>query len=268
MESKEIQDFGKALEAFLTPGDLKDTMASYLPAFLQRLHSTKKLCTIEKHPENVTKVIRNAVVNIVKTRTVEVLKMLKAIILVRHVDRSIREKSIRAVKHLLKICPAIHAQLSETKLPVFVIFILEREFRSSAVVNERTQCFKLMSAWLTLCSDEFPLLFAQSILSLVRNEEELQLRFKAIDLLILMCSKAPRVAAQVGGFKQLIESVIDPSLDGYRYDRISHALMLLINDPRIRIYFRPVVDLNKIFAIFTRPDGVKKDPHQSVLDKI
>ena len=46
---------------------------------------------------------------------------------------------------------------------------------------------------------------------------ECQLRFNEIDLPILMCSKAPRTAAQVGGFKQLIESVIDPSLDGYRY---------------------------------------------------
>ena len=83
-----------------------------------------------------------------------------------------------------------------------------------------------------------------------------------------MCSKAPRKAAQVGGFKQLIESVIDPSLDGYRYDRISHALMLLINDPKIRVFFRPVVDLNRIFSIFTRPDGVDKDPHPQILEKI
>jgi hypothetical protein len=44
--------------------------------------------------------------------------------------------------------------------------------------------------------------------------------------------------------------------------------MLLINEPRIRIFFRPVVDLNRIFAIFTRPDGVNKDPHPTILDKI
>ena len=60
--------------------------------------------------------------------------------------------------------------------------------------------------------------------------------------------------------KQLIDSLTDLSLDGYRYDRISHALMLLINDPNIRIYFRSVVDLNRIFSIFTRPDGINKDP--------
>lgn len=83
-----------------------------------------------------------------------------------------------------------------------------------------------------------------------------------------MCSKAPRIAGQVGGFKQLIESLIDLSLDGYRYDRISHALMLLINDPKIRVYFKPEVDLNRIFALFTRPDGVKKDPPPQVLEKI
>ena len=58
------------------------------------------------------------------------------------------------------------------------------------------------------------------------------------------------------------------TLDGYRYDKISHALMMLINDPKIRIYFRPVVDLNKIFSIFTRPDGVDKDPEKKVLEKI
>ena len=125
-----------------------------------------------------------------------------------------------------------------------------------------------MNAWLNHSPENFPLLFAQSIHSLVRNEKECQLRFNAIDLLILMCSKAPRTAAQVGGFKQLIESVIDPSLEGYRYDRISHALMLLINDPRIRIFFRPVVDLNRIFSLFTRPDGVNKDPHSALLEKI
>ena len=44
--------------------------------------------------------------------------------------------------------------------------------------------------------------------------------------------------------------------------------MMLINDPKIRIYFRPVVDLNKIFSIFTRPDGVDKDPDKKVLEKI
>jgi len=86
--------------------------------------------------------------------------------------------------------------------------------------------------------------------------------------MIDMCSKAPKTAAHVGAIKELIERLLDLTLDGYRYEKISHALMLLINDPRIRVYFRPVVELNKIFAIFTRPDGVDKDPKRPILDKI
>jgi hypothetical protein len=86
--------------------------------------------------------------------------------------------------------------------------------------------------------------------------------------MIEMCSKAPKISAHVGAIKELIERLLDLTLDGYRYERISHALMLLINDPKIRVYFRPVVDLNKIFAILTRPDGIDKDPKRDVLHKI
>lgn len=49
---------------------------------------------------------------------------------------------------------------------------------------------------------------------------------------------------------------------------ISSTLLLLLNDPKSRIYFRHFLDLNKIFAIFTSVDGVDKDPKKEILDKI
>lgn len=110
-------------------------------------------------------------------------------------------------------------------------------------------------------------MFAQSIVSLVRNEEEFMLRFNAIDLMIEMSVRSTKVAAQVGAIKQMIELLLDLSIDGYRYDNIAHTLMLLINEPKIRVYFRPFVDLNKIFSIFTRPDGVDKDPKKPIMDR-
>ncbi len=147
-------------------------MAGYLPAFVTRLQEMKKLYKAEKYSEEVAKAIREKIITVVKSDIGEALLVLKAIMLVRHVDRSIREKSIRAIKHLFKICPSINEALSETKLPIYIIFILEREFKSSAVAKERMQCFKLIKAWLDLSPDNFPLLYAQSILSIVRNEEE------------------------------------------------------------------------------------------------
>jgi hypothetical protein len=49
---------------------------------------------------------------------------------------------------------------------------------------------------------------------------------------------------------------------------ISSSLLLLINDPKTRVYFRPFLDINKIFAIFTSVDGTDKDPKKEILDKI
>ena len=125
-----------------------------------------------------------------------------------------------------------------------------------------------MKAWLKADPLNFPLLYAQAIVSLVRNEEEFMLRFNAIDLMIDMTVRSTKIAAQVGAIKQMIELLLDLSIDGYRYDNIAHTLMLLINDPNIRCYFRPFVDMNKIFSIFTRPDGVDKDPKKQILDRI
>jgi len=149
----------------------------------------------------------------------------------------------------------VSTMLYKLKIHVIVCFILEREFKSAAVAKERLQCFKLMSAWLQVDPDSFPMLFAQATVSLVRNEEETQLRHQGIGLMSEMCNKNPKVAAQVGAIKRLIDCLLDLSLEGFRYETISQHLMLLINNPKIRQYFRPQVDLNKIFSIFTRADG-------------
>lgn len=43
--------------------------------------------------------------------------------------------------------------------------------------------------------------------------------------------------------------------------------MLLINNPKIRCYFRPSVDLNKIFSIFTRPDGTDTEAKKPTVER-
>lgn len=58
------------------------------------------------------------------------------------------------------------------KLHIFICFIIEREFKNNAVARERLQCFKLMKAWLINSPENFPILFGQAIVSIVRNEEE------------------------------------------------------------------------------------------------
>ena len=73
-------------------------MAANLPPFLTCLHAVKKLHKVEKHGEQVTRVMRQKIKEVIMSRISDNLQILKAIMLVRHVDRSIREKSIRAIK--------------------------------------------------------------------------------------------------------------------------------------------------------------------------
>ena len=76
------------------------------------------------------------------------------------------------------------------------------------------------------------------------------------------------MSANVGALKLIIESLLDLSLQGIRYDMISATVLLLLNDPKTRVYFRHFQDLNKLFAIFTTVDGVDKDPKKEIMDKI
>lgn len=54
----------------------------------------------------------------------------------------------------------VAAMLYKLKIHIVVCFILEREFKSQAVAKERFQCFRLMSAWLQVDPDNYPILFA------------------------------------------------------------------------------------------------------------
>ena len=91
----------------------------------------------------------------------QLFELLKEVILVRQRDRQIRELSIRAIKRLFKIAGKVVApMLQKLKMHFFISFILEREYKSTAVSKERQQCYKLMRIWVRVDPDTFPLLFA------------------------------------------------------------------------------------------------------------
>ena len=176
-------------------GDSKRVMTSQLTGFLQSLEVVNRVVKDKKY-NLVQDYFRQMIVAELETSGNVLVDILKEIILVRQRDRAVRENTVRAVKRLLKIGgKPVAALLYKLKIHIFVTFILEREYKSSAVAKERQQCFKLITAWLKVDADNFPLLFSQAIVSIVRNEEEFQLRHNSIDLMIDMCSKAPKVAA-------------------------------------------------------------------------
>lgn len=158
--------------------------------------------------------------------------------------------------------------MKEKKIHVLISFLIEREFKSSNVAKERIQCLKFINTWMALSPQSFPFIFAQILVSIAKNIEDVTLRKKAVESLLSLCTSCPQLAANVGATRLLIESLTDLTLQGIRYDLISSTILLLINDPKTRIYFRHFQDLDRIFSVFTTVDGVDKDPKKEILDKI
>jgi len=74
------------------------------------------------------------------------------------------------------------------------------------------QCFKLIKAWMKKDPSTFPILFAQALHSIARNNEDYQLRFEALGAMIDLCNRIPNIGAHVGGIKLLIDSLLDTTL--------------------------------------------------------
>lgn len=198
----------------------------------------------------------------------EVYTKFRKLLLLRERDRSLRESCIRALKKILKISKKIGPVMKDKKIHILISFLIEREFKSTNVAKERLACLKFINAWMQYSAHSFPFIFAQILVSVAKNIEDVQLRKKGVESLLSLVTSCPEVAANVGATKLLIESLTDLSLQGIRYDLISSTLLLLINDPKTRVFFRHFQDLNKIFSVFTTVDGVDKDPKKEILDKI
>ena len=83
-----------------------------------------------------------------------------------------------------------------------------------------------------------------------------------------MALSATEVCAYVGGFKVLVDAMIDLSLNGIRFDLISSSILLLLNVPQSRAYFRDFADVNKIFSILTSVAGNAKELERDVMVRV
>jgi hypothetical protein len=92
----------------------------------------------DKKYEKQLDFFKTPIIEELKKNGEKILEVLKEIILVRGKDRVVRENTIKAVKRLLKIASKVVTRACyNLKIHVFTTFILEREFKSSAVAKER-----------------------------------------------------------------------------------------------------------------------------------
>jgi hypothetical protein len=111
---------------------------------------------------------------------------------------------------------------------------------------------KLINSWLKFNEQSFPLIFCQAILSISRGQDEL---FKkgSVEFIRNLAIKKPDMCSIIGGFKILINSLLDENCIDIS-DNIFYTLLFIINNPDKRKFLNNINDFNKIFSIFTKSD--------------
>jgi hypothetical protein len=136
-ELNAVEKFARTCADAANLQDSKKFMQTTLSSFLQQLEVIKRFFKDKKYA-NYLDHFRKPILDEIARNGSTLIDLLKEIILIRQRDRAIRENCLRALKRLLKICGAPFTQLLyKQKIHIFSAFILEREFKSSAVAKER-----------------------------------------------------------------------------------------------------------------------------------
>ena len=136
-----VSKFVRTMQDIVMSGDAKKVMGTMLTNFLQALNEVARFIKDKKYTTATIEQFRKPIVDELDKNDKngeKLLDILKEIILVRQRDRVVRENTIRAVKRLIKIAGKPVTKICYSlKMHIFITFILEREFKSSAVAKER-----------------------------------------------------------------------------------------------------------------------------------
>ena len=83
--------------------------------------------------------------------------------------------------------------------------------------------------------------------------------------MIEISARCHEVCSYIGGFKIIIDSLIDLSADKIRYDYLISSILNVINTPENRRSFRDWTELTRIFSIFTVAEVNKKEIDEKTL---
>ena len=156
---------------------------------------------------------------------------------------------LKILKTCIEINPKFTNKIIDSMLPIVLCKIFEDSKNS---FEERYECLKLFQTWLNLSDNNFPIIFPQAIVSLSKIEDTFKIG--CIEFLREMSIRRPDICSTVGGFRILINSLIEEKLPNNLINKIIYTLIYIINTINKRKYFNGFGDFYKIFSIFTKSD--------------
>ena len=156
--------------------------------------------------------------------------------------------TIRILRYYIELFPKLGAVFKKKMFPMIICKLFEDHKYGS--FEERLDCFKLINSWLKYSEQSFPLIFCQCILAISKGQDEF---FKkgSIEFLRNLSVKKPEQSKIVGGFKILINSLLDENCIEFS-DNIFFTLLYIINNPKGRKYFSNFSEFTKFFQFLPK----------------
>ena len=167
----------------------------------------------------------------------------------------IYEKSFRIVILLfltksIEINPLFTNKILDAMIPIVVCKIFEDN--KISLFEERYICLKFMLTWLKKSDENFPIIFPQAIASIAKTDS--QFKIGCIEFLRIMSISRPDICSSVGGFRIIINTIIEEKLTKDMINKIIFTLRYIINIPIKRKYFNGFEDMYKLYSLFTKSD--------------
>ena len=227
--------------------DIKENLSKIKKDYENNITNTINIYTLNEHLNEIKLKKDNKLGEIIDLFTLEYLFFFRILIINAKNQKLL---VLKILKNCIKINPAFTNKIIDSMMPIILCKVIEDVKNSS--FEERYECLKIFQIWLNSSDSNFPIIFPQSIASISKTDDSFKIG--CIEFLREMSIIRPDICSTVGGFRILINSLIEEKLPKNLINKIIFSLVYVINTINKRKYFNGFGDFYKIFSIFTKSD--------------
>jgi rapamycin-insensitive companion of mTOR len=183
------------------------------------------------------------------TSRVKVTKVIRLVLVDR--DVSIRSQGFRTLRSLI-VDPESIEVLHGLFVPIFVMRSLERSSTKRPELHERMETLKLLRRIMEVEPTLVPKNLVRSLVAICGHRED-HFRRVCLETLRELAVTNTEVVAQCDGLSTLFDAVLDSSCAELA-ESIILTLLLVLNEPTLRHFVRPVLDMQILLGAFTDTD--------------
>jgi len=165
-------------------------------------------------------------------------------------EKSFRIVILQIMTKCIEINPLFTNKILDGMVPIVVCKIFEDN--KTSLFEEKYICLKFMLTWLQKSDENFPIIFPQAIASLAKTDS--QFKIGCLEFLRIMGLSRPDICSSVGGFRIIINALVEEKLPKDVINKILCTIRYIISTPIKRKYYNGFEDMYKLYSLFTKSD--------------